>query len=171
MKENKNIVLIGMTGSFKTTAGKLVAAKLGYDFFDADDEIVKKYSLSIPQIFAMFGEDGFRDRESEVIASLSKRSGAVISCGGGVVLREENMIALKENGIVIQLYADPEILHGRISGDSNRPVTSGKTAKEIAELYEKRKPLYEKYGDCKIDNSFLSPEQTADEVIRLKACF
>ena len=155
-----------MTGSSKTTTGKIVAQRLGLDFFDADDEIVKKYSLSIPQIFERFGEDGFRERETAVIEQLCKKEGVVISCGGGVILREENMTMLKKSGVVVQLYADPEILYGRISGDSNRPVTSGKTAVQLKELYEKRKPLYEKYCDCKIDNSALSPEQTADEMLR-----
>ena len=167
VKDKKNIVLIGMTGSFKTTAGKIIAEKLGYDFFDADDEIVKKYEQRpIPQIFYLFGEHGFRDRETNVIKKLSKKKGVVISCGGGAVLRDKNMKVLKKKGMIVQLYADPEILHARISGDKNRPVTNGKTAAELESLYKIRKPLYDKYGEHKIDNSSLSPEQTADEVLR-----
>lgn len=165
----KNVVLIGMTGSFKSSAGRIVAEKTGLSFFDADDEYVKKYGEKIADTFSRSGEQTFRQRETEVLKELAAKKDCVIACGGGAVLREENMTALKENGVIIRLHADPSVLYKRISGDKRRPVTSGKSETELARLYEKRKPLYEKYGDFTVDNSSLSPEQTADKIISFLA--
>ncbi len=163
----KNIALIGMTGSFKSTAGRIAAKKLSLDFFDADDEYVKNYGEKISDTFARGGEELFRSRETQVIKELSEKNGCLISCGGGAVLRPENMAALKKSCVVILLKADPSALYARISGDKSRPVTSGKSESELKDLYEKRKPLYEKYGDFTVDNTFLTPEQTADEIVKI----
>jgi len=103
LQNKQNIVLIGMPSSGKTTVGKAVAKALGRPFFDSDKEIVKKAGKTIPAIFAEEGEAHFRALEREVIASLSKHSGAVIATGGGAVLSKENVDRLRQNGILFFL--------------------------------------------------------------------
>ena len=167
MHENTkpNIILIGMTGSSKSTVGRILGKKLGVEFFDADREYVKKHGEKIADTFARLGEQVFRNRETVILKELAKKQGAVIACGGGAVLREENMTALKQSGTVVLLYADIDTIYSRIGRDKNRPVTNGKSKEELAALYEKRKPLYLKYGDFTVDNTRLTPEQTADKVL------
>ena len=154
-----------MTGSFKTSAGKILAERLRLSFFDSDDEYEKKYGGKIVETFSRFGEDLFRERESVVLSELSTERDCVIACGGGAVLRKQNMTALKRSGVIVRLHADPHILYKRISGDETRPVTSELTEEELVALYERRRPLYEKYGDFTVDNTFLTPEQTAEKII------
>lgn len=156
----KNVILIGMTGSFKSTAGRAAAKLLGLKFFDADDEYEKKYG-KISVTFAEFGESVFRDREAEVLKELAVGENRLISCGGGIVTRFENIEVLRRSGTVIQLCASPETLYERIRADKNRPVTSGKTLSELARLYEDRRPLYDAACDFTIDNTHLTPDETA----------
>lgn len=95
--DTKNIMLIGMPGVGKTTNGRLIAQKLRRDFVDIDSEIVKRSGKSIPDIFAEQGEGGFRDIEHSVLEEFSRRSGLVISCGGGTVTRSDNIKLMKQN--------------------------------------------------------------------------
>ena len=92
----KNLVLIGMAGAAKTTTGKAIAKKLNMPFFDTDEVYVSYYRESISDTFANLGEEVFRKRETTIAKMLGKADGAVIACGGGIVLREENMTALKQ---------------------------------------------------------------------------
>ena len=106
----KNLVLIGMMGSAKTTTGKIIAKKLNRPFFDGDEVYVSLYKEKITETFEKFGEKEFRRRETEVYKVLGALDGAVIACGGGVVLNPENMAALKQNGIVGLLTASSEAI-------------------------------------------------------------
>ncbi|MBQ7922264.1 MAG: shikimate dehydrogenase [Clostridia bacterium] len=94
----QNIVLTGMPASGKTTVGRLLAEETGRTFVDTDVEIVKKYGMEIPEIFEKFGEAGFRERERDVVAEVGKNSALVIATGGGAILRDDNMDALRQNG-------------------------------------------------------------------------
>jgi len=135
-KEKQNLVLIGMPGCGKSTLGKELASRLGKEFTDSDEEIVRLAGKPISEIFRTDGEEAFRDLESEVIRSLSERQGAVIATGGGAVLRKRNVEYLKGNGILLFLDAPPETLLSTPA----RPLSSNQEA--LMQRYRERYHLY-----------------------------
>lgn len=154
----ENIILIGMPGSGKSTVGAILAKKLNRTLVDADAEIVHTAGKSIPDIFAESGEDGFRAIETRVLADLGMRSGLIIATGGGCVTREENYPSLHQNGTIFRLDRTIEDLptEGRPLSQSGR----------LAEMYEIRKPMYERFADHTIDNNG-DPEAAADKIIKI----
>ncbi len=151
----ENIILIGMPGCGKSTAGQLVAQKLGREFVDADAEITKLAGKSIPYIFAEQGESGFRALETQVLSELGKRSGLVIATGGGCVTRQENYRHLHQNGVLFWLQRDISALP-----TDGRPLSaSGK----LEEMYRIRKPMYQTFSDHVIQNT--TPEAAAQAII------
>ena len=135
----RSIVLIGMPGCGKSTAAALLAEELGREKLDTDEEIEKKLGQSIPSVFAEKGEGYFRDAETEVCREVGKRSGAVIATGGGAVVREENVIALKQNAVVVFLDRPLQAL-----ATQGRPLSqNGK----LEELYRQRLPIYKAVCD------------------------
>ena len=163
----KNIVLIGMMGSAKTTTGRLIAKKLNRPFFDGDDVYTTVYGEKISDTFANLGEEEFRKRETEIAKLLGALDGAVVACGGGVVLREENMIALKSNGIIVRLTASPEVIYERVSRNDRRPLLKEGGLEKVKSIMAEREPLYQKYADFTVDNSYARPAVIADRVILL----
>ncbi len=143
--EKENIVLVGMPGSGKTTVGRALAVREGRRFIDLDEEIVREAGKSIPEIFAACGEAGFRDIEAGVLKKVaSQHTGAVISTGGGAVLREENRNALHRSGRVYFLDRPLET----ILPTASRPLSSDREALEAR--YRERYPLYLGTADCRI---------------------
>ena len=140
-----SIVLIGMPGCGKTTVGKALAQRLGKDFVDVDEEIVREAGMSIPDIFAREGEAGFRRRESQVVREVGCRTGCVISTGGGVVTRPENRDPLRQNGKILHLLRDLSLLPS-----AGRPISQQTPAEE---LWRQRKALYASFADAVIDNN------------------
>ena len=140
----KNIILIGMPGSGKSTVGKLLAKELDKTFVDLDDVIIGKAGMSIPEIFAKHGEVFFRNLETEACKEYGKQKNLVIASGGGAVLKKENMDALMQNGEVFFLNRDIKNL-----ATDGRPLSINFEA--IQKLYEERLPLYRKYSDHTID--------------------
>ena len=149
----QNVILIGMPGSGKTTVGTGAAARLGRMFLDADAVLEQKAGMPIPEIFRLEGEEGFRQRETAVLAELGKQSGLVIATGGGCVTRPENYPLLHQNGTIFCLTRDLSRLP--ISG---RPVSQALGAEEI---YRRRKSLYEGFADVMIDN-----DRTVEDAVR-----
>lgn len=147
MAERRNLVLIGMSGCGKTTLGKLAAEKLGKTFVDTDAEIIKRIGMSIADYFAAYGEDSFRQVESEVIQEISAQNNLVISTGGGVVKDPENIRWLKGNGTVIWIQRDPELLE---SGHG-RPLVPNQEA--VRKLLKERLPLYTAASEAIIENN------------------
>lgn len=161
----KNIVLIGFMGSGKTSVGKALAKKLDFKFVDLDDVIEKTVGMKLSEIFKKFGEPRFRDIESDVVNSVTKKTGQVIATGGGVVLRDENMTNLKKNGIIFCLKASEDVIFERLKHCDNRPLLMVEDPEErIRELLSKRETLYEK-ADFSVDTSGLTPEEVADRII------
>lgn len=138
-RETENIILVGMPGCGKSTLGKLIAERLGRKFVDCDTEIVKAAGTSIPDIFANEGEEGFRARETAVLADICKKSGLVVATGGGVVTRERNLPLMHQNGTVLFLDIKPDELP-----TDGRPLSQKKTP---AVLYTERLPLYRAAAD------------------------
>jgi shikimate kinase len=148
-----NIYLVGMPGAGKTTVGRQLARRLQRRFMDADHEIEARTGVRIPLIFDIEGEQGFRDRESKVIAELAKESNLVVATGGGAVLRHENRMALKQGGVVIYLHATPTLLFERTRLDPNRPLLQvADPMKKIEELFAQRDPLYREVADLVINS-------------------
>lgn len=147
LNDKRNIVLIGMPSSGKTTIGKALAARMGKRFADTDELIVGTTGKSIPEIFEKEGEKVFREIEKKVICDISVNDGTVIATGGGVILDEKNVLALKRNGVIV--YLDRKI-DNLIATDS-RPLSSN--VDDLKKLYAKRKPLYEKYAEITIDDN------------------
>ena len=147
IKEKRNIVLIGMPTSGKTTIGLSLSRRLHMAHVDTDQLIMKRIKMPIKRFFKIYGEDKFREIESEVIKEVSKLNSRVISTGGGTILKDENMINLKMNSIIIFIDRDKDNLF--IS--SSRPLTS--TRDDVDKLYDERISLYRKYADITITNN------------------
>ena len=143
LKEKQNIVLIGMPGSGKSTIGKALAERLGRDFIDTDDMIKEKHGV-ISEIFAQKGEEYFRDIEAIAVKEASKNSGVVIATGGGAVLRQENVTALKQNGVIFFLNRPLE----DIIPTSDRPLSSDIDA--LKKRFDERYGIYKITGDFEI---------------------
>ena len=144
LSSKKNIVLTGMPGSGKSTIGKAVAEKTGREFIDTDEEIKKEIGMEISDYFESFGERAFRDKETEIIKKISALSGVVIATGGGAVLREENVLALKMNGTLYYMDRPLE----QLIPTSDRPLASTKEA--IIKRYDERIGIYLSSADKKI---------------------
>lgn len=167
VSKKKNIVLIGMRGSGKTTVAKLLSQKLNKRCLELDYMIVKKIELPISVIVEKYGWDFFRDKESEIAKKVSLENDIVISTGGGIILRQENIDALKENGVFILLNASVETLIQRIGNYSQLPpLTDKKTPKEeLGFILEQREALYKKAANIIIDTDNLNPLETTDKII------
>ncbi len=147
-----------MMGSGKTTIGRGLAKQLGKTFVDGDEEIQKRTGVTIPHIFDVEGEAGFRLRESAVLRDLVKRENIVLATGGGAVLAEHNRELLQQNGIVIYLKASVQDLWQRTRHDRNRPLLqTGDPQAKLTELLEQRDPLYRLVADITVQ----SGKQTA----------
>jgi shikimate kinase len=163
---NLNVVLIGYRGSGKSAVGEELAKKLEKKFVDTDELIEKKAGKTISQIFAEEGEPVFRQKEKQAVKEVSLQDNLVISCGGGVILDDENITALKRNSVIILLQAKPETIYKRIKGSNNRPALTGlKEFEEIKFLLQKRKPHYEAAADFVLDNDGLPIEAQVDVII------
>lgn len=165
-KDVRNIVLTGFMGTGKTAVGKILARMLGFILIDVDTEIEKEQKTTITEIFRQRGEPAFRDIESAMIERLSGMERAVLSTGGGAVLRPDNMDALRRRGIIICLKASPEAVLSRIGSSKTRPLLQvDDPLQKIRELYDYRKPYYEK-ADIIIDTDDKAPLQVAEEIIK-----
>lgn len=161
-----NVSLIGMMGSGKTTAGKLLAEKTGREFVDIDLMIEEEKQMSIADIFSKFGEPEFRNFEKEAVKKLLKTNGLVISTGGGLAIDEENMDNLKKMGPVVWLHASPEETLQRVSKTEKRPLLNVKKPLEKIEFLLERRKRYYGRADFKIDTTGKSPARTADEIMK-----
>lgn len=164
LEMKKNIVLTGFMGCGKSAVGRELAQMSGSELIDCDDYIVKKAGKSIPEIFSEVGEQGFRDMESRCIEELSKKSGAIISLGGGAVLRKENIDCLRKNGLVFRIKADVAKILRNTAGDTNRPLLKGKTPAQVEEMLQAREPYYANC-DYIVDVSHMYPNQTAHKIM------
>ena len=139
----KNISFIGMMGCGKTTIGKELSSLYDYNFIDLDDEIVKKEQQEIKNIFDLRGEKYFRNIEKILLKKItSSEEGYILSCGGGVVLDQENLALLKEKTSVIWLKADSNIIYERLKLDKTRPLLKSISIEKIEDILQKRKNLY-----------------------------
>ena len=164
-KRKKNVYLIGMMGTGKSTIGKQVASELSLDFYDSDLEIEKKSGKSVSEIFATDGEPKFRKLEQNFIENGHPDSDSIVSCGGGLCVISGMLESLKAKGTVICLWAIPEVIFERIKNDRGRPLLQvEEPKKEIQRIIDQRKDYYLQ-ADLVIDCNDLSIEEVSQRVI------
>jgi len=167
MHKMGNIFLVGLMGAGKTTIGKLLAKRLKKTFVDTDHELELRTGVKIPLIFELEGEAGFREREAALIRELTQRQDIILATGGGAILREENRVALSQNGIVVYLNAKVEDLWHRTQHDKNRPLLQTADPKaKLTELYAQRDPLYREIADLVVTSGQQNVQHAAREVER-----
>ena len=159
-----NIVLSGMMGSGKTTVARALENIYGFSVVDTDEIIVRRHG-EINAIFRDLGEQAFRDIESETVKEVSALDGYVISLGGGVVLRQCNVDALKKSGKIFYLRTKAETVIARVKGDSSRPLLQGDLEERVHTILENRSKVYEDAADVIVDTDDKSPEEIADIIV------
>lgn len=158
----KNVILVGMPGSGKTTVKNIYKKIYGKNVFDTDELIEREYG-DVSGIFLRYGEEYFRDAETEAVKKVCKERGAFIATGGGIVLREENVRLLKESGRIVYLRTSPSTLYGRLEGDTSRPLL--KDGDGLRRLYEERTPIYERIADIIVDTDGLDPDAVLEKIM------
>lgn len=154
-------------GAGKTTIGRSLAKRLGLEFIDSDREIEARTGVSIPTIFEIEGEEGFRKREAQVIEDLSSLNGRVVATGGGVVLRQENRARLRASGFVVYLNVPPATLWERTRRDTGRPLLQVEDPLlRLKELYAQRDPFYREVADLIIDGSRINAQGVLQLLIK-----
>jgi shikimate kinase len=163
----KNIVLIGMMGTFKTTSGKIVAKILKKKFIDTDKILSSRFRMSIEKYFKVFGEQAFREQEQKLCLELSQASDSVISTGGGIIKNSQNIENLKKNGVIICLMASPDEIYSRIKNSHTRPLLkSSDPLNKIKKILAEREQLYIQSAQTVIYNDNISAQHTAQEIIQ-----
>ena len=169
MNKRRNLVLLGFMGTGKSALARRVAALTGCPYLEMDAELERRAGRAISKIFAEEGEEVFRRMESQLAVEWGMRAGSVIACGGGVVLREENLRALGANGVLVCLTARPEILLERTSRSNKRPLLAGEHPEEkIRQLLAIRAPLYAQIP-LQVDTSDVDLDTLAETLLDLWA--
>jgi shikimate kinase len=150
-------------GAGKTTVGRQIAARLSFPFFDTDHEIERRTGVSVATIFEIEGEEGFRRRESQVLAELLANPPVVLATGGGAVLKEENRAQFKKADLVAYIYVDPRALYERTRHDRNRPLLQVlDPLKKLRELHSERDALYRSVATVVLDGNRNNARQLVD---------
>ncbi len=164
--EQTCIYLVGFMGSGKTTVAKELSKQTGRPLIDTDEALVEREGRSIPEIFDISGEAYFRKLETEVLRQVSKEGDGIISCGGGVAMKEENRRIMHTYGRTVLLMARPETILERVQHDDNRPLLKGKKNVEaIRELMDERMLAYRQAADLIVDVDGKRPEDIAEEIL------
>jgi shikimate kinase len=166
-----NVFLVGMMGAGKTTVGKLLAHYLEKTFYDSDREIQKRTGVTIPTIFEIEGEAGFRRRETDTLSELVKIRNIVLATGGGAVLSSVNRSLLRQSGTVVYLRATIDDLWRRTRHDKNRPLLQIPDPRgKLAELYAQRDPLYRETAHLVVESGKRSARHLAHLLAQQLAC-
>lgn len=156
---SKNIMLIGFMGAGKTTVSRALSKMTGKKELDMDAYIVKKEGMSIADMFEKYGEEYFRKKETESLIEIMEMEGLIVSCGGGVVVKDENVEHMKKDGVIVLLTATPETTLSRVKDSTDRPILNGNMNIEfITNLMNKRKDRYLSVADVIVatDNKMVS---------------
>ena len=166
MKKGSNIFLIGFMGCGKSTVASKLNQMYGMHVVEMDEEISNRQKMSISDIFEQYGEGYFRDLESALLREITTDSDQVVSCGGGVVLRENNVTEMKKSGHIVLLTAKPESVLKRVARNDDRPILKGrKTVKDIEALMEARREKYEAAADIVVATDDKSIEEICKEIL------
>lgn len=161
-----NIVLIGFMGAGKSTIAGMMHEAFSMEVIEMDQVITDQQGMSIPEIFEKYGEEYFRDLETNLLIDMQARQNVIISCGGGVALRERNVKEMKRNGKVVFLTASPETILERVKNDDDRPLLNGhKNVEYISRMMETRRPKYEAAADFIISTDGKSSYDICREIV------
>ncbi len=167
MDLKRHIFLIGFMGSGKSTDGRTLAEMTGADLIEMDDEIRKDMNMEITEIFDKYGEPYFRELETDLLRDIRDRAPAIVSCGGGAVLKSGNAAIMKEKGVIVLLDATPETIYERVCDSTDRPVLNGNMNVEyITDLMDRRRPAYEEAADITVVTDFRSSRDICEEILR-----
>lgn len=148
---SENIILVGLMGAGKSTIGRNLAVRLNKEFYDSDRVIEERTGVDIATIFEIEGEQGFRDREEQVIKELCKMKNIVLATGGGSILRETNRKNIRKHGHVVYLCTTAELLYSRIRYDKSRPLMQTESPLDtLKKLLKDREPYYMEVADTVI---------------------
>lgn len=162
-----NIVLIGFMGAGKSTISDYLSTMFAMDIIEMDQVIADREEMSISDIFETYGEEYFRNLETELLIEMQERRNTIISCGGGVALREKNVTEMKKNGRVVLLTASPQTVYERLKDTDDRPVLKGrKNVDGIAELMEQRREKYEAAADIVINTDKKTVLAICEELVQ-----
>jgi shikimate kinase len=168
MPLEKHLILIGPMGAGKSTIGRLLSEQLLLEFLDLDKEIEDRSGASIPWIFDIEGEAGFRDRESTALSDILLQTPKIVATGGGCVLREDNRKQLAKLGTVIYLTASVEQQLARTARDKNRPLLqTDNPERTLIDMAQQRNPLYAETAHITVDTNGKPPKQVALEILQL----
>lgn len=163
----KNIVLIGFMGCGKSTIAAYLHDTCQMEVVEMDQVIAQREKMSISEIFAQKGEPYFRDLETALLIEMQEKKNVVISCGGGVPMRERNVAEMKKNGSVILLQARPETIYARVKDCHDRPLLEqNMNVGYISGLMEQRRAKYEAAADIVIDTDDKTEQEIAEEVLK-----
>jgi shikimate kinase len=161
-----NVILIGFMGTGKTEVGKILANELGFGYLDTDSLIEAQQGRTINNIFDNLGEAAFRDMETALLGKLGNEKHKVISTGGGIILRSENVVKLKKLGAIVLLWAEADAIYKRLEGNTDRPLLQVTDPKaKIQEILGVRTPVYKKAADFQVDTTKISPQEVCDNIL------
>ena len=167
-KVDYNIFLIGFMGAGKSTIARVLQKELDMELIEMDERIVEEQGMSINEIFEKKGEDGFRDIESQLVTDIGESHNSIVSCGGGVVIRPQNVENMKKSGKIIFLTATPQTILERVKNGKERPLLNGHMNVEyISELMEKRRQFYEDASDVKVATDNKTVGEICTEIIQI----
>ncbi|MDI6872828.1 shikimate kinase [Candidatus Solincola sp.] len=161
----KNLTLIGFMGAGKSAVGSLLAHRLKMGFVDLDEAISREAGMSVEEIFEREGEEGFRDRESRALREELQQEGIVLACGGGIVVRPENVRLLRDRCTVFYLRASRDSILRRVGGGEGRPLLAGgRVAERVEELLSRREEAYRQAAHYVVDTDGRSVEEVVEEI-------
>ncbi|QKG84840.1 shikimate kinase [Kroppenstedtia pulmonis] len=163
---NRHIILIGMMGTGKSTIGGYLGKKTHQKVTDTDQRVEQTLGVEIPHIFCSQGENYFRDWETRILKEVLQESPHIITTGGGVVLRSENVDWMRKKGWIVALDASVEELCRRLQGDESRPLLQGDLKERITRLKRERRASYD-FADLKLDTTGETPEETGERILKV----
>lgn len=164
-KLDYNIMLIGFMGAGKTTVSTRLSKDMSLPEIDMDAYIVRHQNMKISEIFDKYGEEGFRTIETQCLIEIMKNKGNIVSCGGGAVLKDENVEHMKKNGVIVLLTATPQTIYERVRNSNDRPILNGNMNIEfIEQLMNKRKSRYLEVADIIIETDNKSIADISKEI-------
>jgi shikimate kinase len=165
-RQRRSIVLIGMMGAGKSSVGRCLHRRTALALHDTDQIVCTNFRMSIPEIFAAYGENKFRDAETEALRRTRTKGQTIIVTGGGVVLRKENIEILRSQAVIAWLDGDEETLFARASREQNRPLLQTRNPrKTFSQILSARRPLYAHIADIRVDTSVLTDEEAAVAIL------
>lgn len=162
----RNIMLIGFMGTGKSTVAACMNREYGMEVVEMDEVIVSREKMSIPEIFKTYSEEYFRDLETELVMELKTQENKIVSCGGGVILRDKNVEEMKKAGVIVLLTASPETILSRVKDDDNRPLLQdNKNVEAIQKMLDARSTRYMAAADIIVSTDGKSASEICREIM------